>query len=241
MKVAVLSDIHGNLEAFERVLEDLRQTGADAVISLGDNVGYGPDPDSVIALLCEMDIPSVMGNHELAIGTPAYLRWFNPVARESLEKTLGMLSRSSLEFISRLKYSRVDWNCRFVHGYPPRSAKTYLFQVSRDRLCRTFERMRERICFVGHTHDLELIVYDGGEVTRQPLTKGFTRLNPDQAYIINVGSVGQPRDGNNNAKYVIWDTAEHLLELKFIPYDIAAVAGKIIAAGLPRAHARRLG
>jgi diadenosine tetraphosphatase ApaH/serine/threonine PP2A family protein phosphatase len=100
--------------------------------------------------------------------------------------------------------------------------------------------MAERICFVGHTHDLELVANASGEITRQPLEKGFTRLQPDQAYIVNVGSVGQPRDGDNNAKYVIWDTAAHMLELKFIPYDIAAVAGKIIAAGLPRAHARRL-
>ena len=100
--------------------------------------------------------------------------------------------------------------------------------------------MKERICFLGHTHRLEIIDFNGQIVTRAPLTESITSLDRDHQYIINIGSVGQPRDGNNCAKYVIWDSLNDNIELKFIPYDIVSVIEKIIAAGLPIEHAVRL-
>jgi predicted phosphodiesterase len=240
MRLAVFSDIHGNLEAFQAVLTDAGQSQIDAMVCLGDNIGYGPDPDPVILHIKQRRIASVLGNHELALQNPKYLQWFNPLARTSLEKTLKMLSEDSMHFIRHLQPVIVRCGCRFVHGFPPDSATTYLFQVSDDRLRSTLQAMKERICFIGHTHDLELVDFDGEAVNRSGLFRGPTYLMPERRYIINIGSVGQPRDGNNNAKYVIWDSSSDTLDVRYIPYDIGLVANKIIAAGLPEPHARRL-
>lgn len=240
MKLAVISDIHGNLDAFHRVLFDIDNSNIDAVVCLGDNIGYGPEPDQVVALIRERNIPSVMGNHELAFSDNNYLNWFNPAARASLTKTFEMLSDNSIQFINGLKFHISKYDCLFVHGLPPDSPTTYLFEASTERLRHIFENMKERLCFVGHTHTLQIVCNNGQAVFHAPLNRGVTTLDPGNRYIINIGSVGQPRDGNNNAKYVIWNASEDSIEVKFIPYNIESVVNKIIKAGLPKAHAARL-
>lgn len=240
MRLAVISDIHGNLDAFDRVLCDIDGSNIDAAVCLGDNVGYGPEPEQVVALIQNRNIPSVMGNHELALSDKQYLNWFNPFARASLTKTVEMLSENSFKFIRGLKPCISKFDCLFVHGLPPDSPTTYLFEASVERLQHIFENMKEKFCFVGHTHTLQTIGYDGQTVFHSPLRRGVTNLNPANHYIINVGSVGQPRDGNNNAKYVIWNASENSIEVKFIPYNIESVVSKITKAGLPEVHASRL-
>lgn len=240
MKLAVVSDIHGNLEALEAVLSDSAQAGAGSTVSLGDNIGYGPDAERVVTCLRRRAIPSVMGNHELAIADPKFLEWFNSAARESLQKTVPTLSAASLEFITGLPAARVDGPCRFVHGFPPDQITPYLFHRSKEQLFKAFEQMNERICFVGHTHHLELVTFDGHSVQRERLSEGTLRLQKDRQYIINAGSVGQPRDGNNTAKYLLWDADQNTLTVRFVPYDHIAVAVKIVTCGLPAVHARRL-
>ena len=240
MKLAVLSDIHANREALERVLEDLDAVQPDHIVCLGDCIGYGPDPQAVIETLRSRDIPSLIGNHELAALDPSHLSWFNPRARRSLELTLPKLSTASMDFIRRLPRSLILEGCRFVHGFPPESARTYLFQKSEFELLAAFHQMAERLCFVGHTHDLEIVQFDGAQVQRRPLPPGPTQLTAEYRYIINVGSVGQPRDGTNQAKYLIWDRDGDALDVRSIAYDIQAVVNKILAAGLPKEHANRL-
>ena len=240
MKLAIISDIHGNLEAFNEVLEDIKKSKTDATVCLGDLIGYGPDPEDIVSMIRALKIPTIMGNHELIIVDPRYLEWFNPLARESISKTIPMLSEESINFISNMKMYFVSHGARFVHGFPPDSALTYLFQIEEPAFCDTFEKMKENICFVGHTHKLEIVSYGRGAVIRAPLKKGTLNLHADKKYIINVGSVGQPRDGNNNAKYLVWDTSANTIEVKYIPYHIAKVTNKIIEAGLPESHAQRL-
>jgi len=241
MRVAIISDIHGNLDAFRQVLNDIEASGINAVVCLGDNVGYGPEPEQVIRQVRERNIPCVMGNHEKAVLDCEHLNWFNPPARKSLQKTMTLLSEESFSFIRGMKSSLVIYESRFVHGFPPDSMDKYLFQASKDTLKQTFSEMKERFCFVGHTHELKLIGFDGKVSQHIPLLKGIVNnFHKDRKYIVNVGSVGQPRDGNNNAKYVIWNTSEDSLEVRFVPYDIAAVVSKIMAAGLPKVHADRL-
>ena len=181
-----------------------------------------------------------MGNHELSILDPKYLAWFNPLARVSIQKTIPLLSENSLAFIANLKAFASQNQARFVHGFPPDSVITYLFQIEEPAFCDVFKSLAETLCFVGHTHKLEFVSYKEGAVIRAPLIKGVMQLRKEKKYIINVGSVGQPRDGNNNAKYAIWDDRENLIQIKFIPYHIAKVTNKIIEAGLPDAHAERL-
>ena len=240
MKLAIFSDVHGNYEALKAVLRDIDQAAVDRVICLGDCIGYGPEPEEVMAEVMRRDIDAIIGNHELAVCDPRHLTWFNPLAGSSLRITIAKLSPASIGHIKSLPTSRVVGDCRFVHGFPPDSSRTYLFQKSALQLRQAFAAMQESRCFVGHTHDLEVIEYDGQALERHALPRGRFDLRPDRRYIINIGSVGQPRDGNNQAKYVIFEPDANRLDTRFIPYDIAATVAKIKAAGMPEQHANRL-
>jgi len=240
MKTAIISDIHGNATALRAVLEDIKSLSVDLIISLGDNIGYGPEPEAVVNLIREQHIPSVIGNHELAINKPKFLGWFNTNARISLEKTKRLISQSTIDYISKLSYCMILNNCRFVHGFPPGSATIYLFELTERKIKNMFAKMHEWVCFVGHTHLLEIIVYDGENIYKRPLEEEDVQLNASKKYLINVGSVGQPRDGNNQAKYVVFDTSSKILSVKYITYDISDTVKKIYRAGLPEQHAWRL-
>lgn len=240
MKLTVISDIHGNLEAFKAVLADIDRLGLETVVCLGDNIGYGPDPDQVVKLLRSRNIPSIMGNHELGLVDRNSLSWFNTPARRSLLQTKELLSAEALAYLKTLPVNMSVNDCLLVHGCPPGSIKTYLFQVSPVQLAKIFREMEFDLCMVGHTHELLLIVYTDGKVSSAPLSQGIQTLDAASKYIVNVGSVGQPRDGNNNAKYVIWDSEARTLEVRFVPYNVKKTAEKIIALGLPRSHADRL-
>ena len=240
MKLAIISDIHGNLDAFERVLEDIASSPVERIISLGDNIGYGPEPDAVIKRIQQQDITSIQGNHELALIEPSFLNWFNDAARISLKATAKLLSGRSIEFITGLKTHLTTYGSRLVHGFPPNSPLTYLFQVPENKILKTMKNLAEKRCFIGHTHTLDLISYDREGLEYGYLKKGLNRLDARRKYIISAGSVGQPRDGNNQSKYLVWDSVEDTVEVKYVTYDIAAVVKKIRAAGLPEEHARRL-
>ncbi len=240
MKLAIISDIHGNYEAFSEVLADIEMMGVDQTISLGDNVGYGPEPDRVVQKMIALNIPSVLGNHELALKDEKYLSWFNPVARKSLLKTRDLLSESSITFVKSLKSFISVEECRYVHGFPPDSPLIYLFQPSEHRKKKVLNQIPERICFIGHTHILEIMSFDGDRIETNDLPQGTTQLTKDKKYLVNIGSVGQPRDDSSDAKYVIYDSTTGTLNVRFIPYEVAAVVQKIKDAGLPKEHADRL-
>jgi len=240
MKIAVLSDIHGNMDAFEQVLADIDDRGVASVLSLGDNIGYGAEPERVVQTLKTRGIPSVLGNHELAAKKPGFLGWFNPAARTSLTMTFRMLSTESMAFIAGLPDYRVIHGCRLVHGFPPDSPTLYLFQVPPERQLKALRDLPERICFVGHTHVLDLVSHDGSRLADVAFQEGTNRLDPVLQYLANIGSVGQPRDGDPRAKYVIWDPSESTLDIRCVAYDVEAAAAKIIAAGMPAEHAHRL-
>jgi predicted phosphodiesterase len=240
MRLAIISDIHGNLEAFRQVLADIDQSGVDATVCLGDNVGYGPEPEQVVRLLRRRRIPSVMGNHELGVVDNDHFHWFNTPAQQSLLITRRLLTPETLDYIGKLPASLTVEECLCVHGSPPDSITTYLYELSTTLLRSLFQDMREQLCFVGHTHELAIVGFDGHEVSGTALGQGLLSLPTDQKCIINVGSVGQPRDGNNNAKYVIWDDTGPSIEVRFVPYNIEATAKKIVQLGFPEHFARRL-
>jgi predicted phosphodiesterase len=240
MKIAVISDIHGNLEAFKKVLTDIGNVQIEEIVCLGDNVGYGPEPEEVVRLIRQRHIPCVLGNHEQVLTQPRFLKRMNPSTRKSADITKDLLSSDTVGYCHSLQPTMTYHGARCVHGCPPDSATTYLFAVSETRLKRLFRAMDERICFAGHTHDLEIISFDGKEVTRNTLDHGLVDLDRNSRYIINAGSVGQPRDGNNNAKYLIWDTVAATIDVRFVPYDIAKTADKILELGFPEFNAKRL-
>jgi predicted phosphodiesterase len=241
VKVAVISDIHGNLEAFREVLADIDRIGADSIICLGDIIGYGPNPEEVVGLLRSRSIPSVMGNHELALVRADFLDWFNETAKESLVLTEGLISADTRHWLTGLDTTLVFEDALFVHGCPPDSITEYIFEWDDEGLEIILTNMDEQICFVGHTHTLEAISLADSTVTHHGLQKGVFELGRQAKYIISVGSVGQPRDGyNNNAKYTMWDTGQSSLEIRFVPYEVSRTAEKIISLGFPRINAVRL-
>lgn len=240
MKIAIISDIHGNMEAFEQVSADIERCSVDDVISLGDHIGYGPEPDRVIKRIRQHNITAVQGNHELAIIKPTYLDWFNRAARKSLNMTLKLLSPQSIDFIANLKTHRTAYGCRFVHGFPPDSSLTYLFQVSDEKKIKALENLTEQRCFIGHTHTLDIVSYGRQGLESDQLKEGLNKLDAGRKYIVSAGSVGQPRDGNNKSKYLIWDSSDDTVNVKYVDYEIAAVVEKMKAAGLPQEHAKRL-
>jgi len=240
MRLAIISDIHSNTDALLKVLSDAVESFVDEIICLGDVIGYGPEPNEAIHAINERDIPTVIGNHELGVVRKDYLKLLNPVAYQSLLINMDMLSEESWAFIKKLETSLVFYNSRFVHGFPPDSPTIYMFEPDEEGMCEAFGKYGERLCFTGHTHRLEFIEYDGNAVTCSHLSKGLTVLCRNKRYIINAGSVGQPRDGDKHAKYLIWDTKDDTIEVKYVPYDIDLVVNKIIISGLPEVNARRL-
>jgi predicted phosphodiesterase len=240
MKTAILSDIHGNATALEAVLKDIDAQACDRIFSLGDNIGYGPEPEKVIRILRARNIPSVTGNHELGASRPDFLPLFNPVARKSIQMTIGMLSEASFQYIKNLPNAIVKEDLRIVHGFPPESPTKYLFELTDGEIKQALSRMKESFCFIGHTHDLEILILENGRFIRRPLAQGSYQLSPDNKYIINSGSVGQPRDGNCQSKYLTWDSGKKELSVRFVTYNIADTVKKIYKAGLPEQHALRL-
>ena len=242
MQIAVLSDIHANLEAFHRVLGDIdsRTPGVDEIISLGDTLGYGPQPEGCMALLRKRGIVSVQGNHELAVAQAKYRQWFNPQSRKALHRTCELVSGETVAYIRELPRFLIRHGCLFVHGLPPDSAFRYLYEIKEDDLSDLFSRFSETVAFVGHTHELERISWDGRRAMRHTLEQGQHVMDRSRRHIINIGAVGQPRDGDNRAKYVLWDTETWDLTVRFVAYDIEAAMAGFKPAGMPDQYARRL-
>jgi len=240
MRLAVISDVHSNLEALSAVLASIHQRKVDAVISLGDNIGYGADPEAVTMLLRRNRIVSVMGNHELALLNDDYLAGFNPMAKAALVKNRALLSHDSREHLAGLKSAIGRFNGCFVHGLPPDSITTYLSHATDILLERRMAGLARKISFVGHTHLLGMVELGSQGIVRKKLKEKKAPLDPKSRYIINAGSVGQPRDGDPRAKFVIWDADALTVEPVFLEYDRKAAAEKIRKAGIPEVFARRL-
>lgn len=240
MRLAVISDIHSNLDAFKAVLSDISTRCVNDIISLGDNIGYGPEPEEVIVNLKRYDITSVLGNHEIALMDDTYLQTFNPYAKKALRINKNMLSTAALQYISRFKPCLVRHRCRFVHGVPPDTVARYIFNEPDLKLIRIMGRLKQRITFVGHTHESVIYELDQETLKRKVLIKLTVSLAKSRKYIVNIGSVGQPRDGYNEAKYVIWDSDKGTIESRFVSYDYHLAAKKIIQAGIPKQYAVQL-
>jgi len=240
MRIAVISDIHGNLEALVRCLDDIERSGVDQIVSLGDVIGYGPQPEEVLVLLEKFRIPNIVGNHEKALIDRDYRVDFSPQALISLDQTMKYVTPASLLYIKNLPYYREMNGALMVHGCPPDSPTIYLNHMSQSEIKETFASNNFDIAFAGHTHRLMLMGYDGKDLQFDPLQQETIKLEPDYRYIVNVGAVGQPRDGDPRAKYAIWDSQRNTLEIRRVAYDISRTANLIIKRGFLRRDADRL-
>lgn len=241
MNIAILSDIHANLEAFSAVIADFEERRPDHVICLGDLIGYGPNPDEVVRLFKQKGYISVKGNHEAVLSDRGLLRWFNFQAKDNSEATEKMLSLDNRVFCQNLPASFELNGAIFVHGFPPDSSFLYINRLSDDKICSFLAKAEHGLFFVGHTHNLQVYCWDGKRLTKQRVFEQKYVFKKGCKYIVNAGSVGQPRDGDNRAKYLIWDTGNRCLEIVRLEYDYKLTAKKIIDRGFPSEYAFRLG
>ena len=236
MKFAIIADIHGNLEAFQVVLEDAKKQQVTHYACLGDVVGYNANPKECLDIVRTMNMPCVKGNHDEYCSSDEHLEGFNPAAAEAVNWTRTQLTEDDRQWLRDLKYSRMVTNFTIVHATldgPQRWG--YVF----DKLAAaaSFTYQNTSVCFFGHTHVPVAFVKDS--VVRGGTYSKF-KTEAGKKYFVNVGAVGQPRDNNPKCAYVIYDTLDGTIEIRRLDYDIAAAQKKILAAGLPERLAERL-
>jgi predicted phosphodiesterase len=241
MLLAILSDIHGNYQALKAVLADIDNHNVQQIYTLGDNIGYGPEPEQVVQALMAREARSILGNHELALKSVSYLKRLNFVGQHSLELAKKLMGPETIAFSCALPSFRVENGIRFVHGCPPESVTMYLQNPSPTRLERTFATYPEQYCFYGHTHAFGRHATDGNTYWTERVEIGKMELNDQWRHINNAGSVGQPRDGKNNkAKYGLFDTANNSLEIRAMEYDVEKTVAMLADLGFHATNASRL-
>ncbi len=236
MRVAILSDIHGNLIALDAVLAKVGSV--DAVWHLGDVVGYGPEPDAVVDRLSTLGATGVRGNHDAAAAGGNEIDWFNPDARAAMEWTRETISGSTRAWLEALPQRRVDGDFTLVHGSPRDPIWEYVTSAALARA--GLSAISTEHGLHGHTHvPVAFTQVDGRMRTLAPRAGNTVALGEGRT-LLNPGSVGQPRDGDPRASYMVIDTDAGTATWGRADYDIDAVVKMIRAAGLPTRLADRL-
>jgi len=236
MKYGILGDIHGNLEALEAVLEVFEKEGAEKYVSVGDLVGYGASPCECIRKVRQLGAVVVAGNHDFAAVDKLNIDFFNAYARESALWTRSTLSEEDKQYIKSLKLVEYCDNFTIVHStlYSPELFE--YIQTSYDAHL-SFEQQTTPVSFMGHSH-VPVNFFKRKNVSFNMETE--IRQDENTKIMVNVGSIGQPRDENPDAVAVLYDSDEGLIRISRIHYDVEKSARKIVAAGLPEILAERL-
>ena len=238
MKYAILSDIHGNLEALEAVLAHAEDNGCEKYVCGGDVVGYNANPSECMAKVQEMGMPCVKGNHdEYVADEDLDLMTFNPIAAAAVEWTREQLSSEQLNWLRELRYLRLVDSFSVVHSTMDMPQNWGYVQSKMDAAA-SFTYQTTPVCFHGHTH-VPVAFTEGLDISGDYYS--FLKVEANKRYFVNVGSVGQPRDGDPRAAYAIYDAGDApCIELHRIDYDINTTQEKIRKAGLPERLAERL-
>jgi predicted phosphodiesterase len=234
MPVAIISDIHGNLEALKEVLTYIDAHAIKTVYCLGDIVGYGPNPNECVEIIAERCDQIVIGNHDHAAIGLTSTEYFNDFAKISTHWTTNNLTEENKDFLHDLDFIFQTDKFLAVHSTP--SAPTmWHYILSEVDAQHEFKYFDEKICFIGHSH-FPIIFNNRAGFTRAPEVK----LETEDKYVVNVGSVGQPRDGNPKTCFCVYDTDEDSVQFVRLNYDVNKTREKIIKAGLPVFLADRL-
>lgn len=225
MRYAVISDIHSNLEALIKVLSEIHNKHVDEIICLGDIVGYGANPDEVVELVRQEVKYAVRGNHDDALFNDESFAAINPFAKAAITYNAELLSDASKEWLSNLPMTHKIDKIMMVHASPS-SPEDWKYIFTSEDAWVELASFDEKICLIGHTHVPVIFKKKISETEIREL--------------INVGSVGQPRDGDNRASFGIIDTSNFTYENFRVEYHFRTAADKIIAAGLPRLLGERL-
>jgi len=235
--IAIISDVHANLEALETVLEDTGRQGAERLWCLGDVVGYGADPNPVCERIAAQADLAIAGNHDWAAVGKMKIGYFNSAAALAIDWTAEQLSDASREWLAGLPLMRLEGEARLVHATPSDPAGWQYVLSSPDAEAE-LGSYSETLCFIGHSHFPAAYESDGARLRYLPEER--VPLVAGRRYLVNVGSVGQPRDGDPRAAYLLYDTEGRELVRRRLEYDIEAAAQKILQAGLPEFLAQRL-
>lgn len=237
MRIAVLSDIHGNLDALEAVLADADRAGADAVYCLGDIVGYGPDPAACLGTVRSRAAVTLAGNHDAAVAGLTSLEEFNEFARWAVEWTAARLDAAQIEYLGGLPYIHRGQGILLAHASPVEPERWHYIHGLAD-IHENFAVFSERVCFVGHSHRPG--VYCLGADRAAERCGGRETLRRGLRYLVNAGSVGQPRDRDPRASYIVYDEGGRV-EVRRVRYPVERTQERMRAAGMPAFLVDRLG
>jgi diadenosine tetraphosphatase ApaH/serine/threonine PP2A family protein phosphatase len=229
MRAAILSDIHSNLPALQAVLHRVEELEISTLWCLGDIVGYGAFPNECIEIIRSRCSLVVAGNHDSGVIGTTSIQDFNERAVSAIWWTQRELTAGNLAYLTGLPLLHTHESCTLVHASPSEpSVWRYIYTARSAEV--EFEAFATRFCFVGHTHIPVIIGEDAS----------INRVTSEGRYIVNVGSIGQPRDGNPMAGFCVFDTVAGSVEIVRVPYAIEEAADAIRKGGLPEALARRL-
>jgi len=234
MMYSIISDIHSNYTALKKVISEIDRLGVKDIINAGDIIGYGCYPNECVDLIRERKIPSVLGNHDaMAIGKMER-SWFNAPARMAVERNYHELTPENREFIKKLKPAVMIDNILVVHAQPPKDYIKYLHNA--EEAIPLMKNMKQKICIFGHTHVPAAIRYEAGSAKEIIMDK--VKLDKSAKYMLNPGSVGQPRDGNPKASFAVLN--DNSFGIRRINYNIKEIAKEMKERGYPSYFYERL-
>lgn len=229
MRLAIISDIHANLEALQAVLDHIESVPVDAVYCLGDVVGYGADPEPCVELIRARCSGVVLGNHDAAVAGDEDLAYLPKDGRTAALAHRDALNLDHLAWLSNLPLTQRIDGCTFVHA-TPHEPDCWHRMGGYVGAAAQFDHFDTPVCFVGHTH-IPGMMADA---------IGVFQMRSGRRYLINVGSVGQPRDGDPRSAFCIFDAEKFSYDIVRVRYDVTRASQKILDAGLPKSLARRL-
>ena len=236
MKFAIFGDIHANLEALEAVLLDAADQDCTHFTCIGDVVGYNANPRECLRVVQQLDCPVVKGNHDEEASLDTDIIGLNPLAQRALEWTREALSPEDKKWLQDLRFVRQVRDFTVVHATLD-SPSGWTYVTNKFDAMASFSYQFTPVCFFGHTHTPRFYVKDNGV----HLEMGESlRFEEGKKYFVNVGSVGQPRDGNWRSSYAVYDVENQMVTIRRLEYDIKKTQEKILKAGLPEMLANRL-
>lgn len=241
MRYAILSDIHGNWEAFQAVLREIRRIGVDRLVCLGDIVGYGASPNECIEAVRENEVVAIKGNHDIEACRATPPEYFNAEAHAAIVWTRRTLTTENAAFLAALpETAALNRSTLACHGSPRNAFEYILNAATAGSVLADLEENYSaiRLLFFGHTH-IQAYISTMPRDKIQDINQAFT-LSKGYKHLINPGSVGQPRDGSPTASFLLFDSSQRLVEFHNVEYDTRQAASKILAAGLPSRLAFRL-
>ncbi len=239
MRIAIISDVHSNADALSAVMSAIDRAKVDRLICLGDVVGYGADPAECCRLVRGASEVTLLGNHDAAVSGRMDYSFYYSAARQAIDWTIANLEESEHLWLRSLPYTYRFGDLGFSHGSPiePR-AYEYVFALQQAQELRDYVGSLPFVTFIGHSHLCRVYAIDEERV--QDALSSRVRLERSYKYLISVGSVGQPRDNDSRACFVIYDTDEKTVEFRRVEYDAASAARKIMAAKLAPNFGKRL-